>query len=278
MNRYLKLVHYEFTRIRWMYISLFVVTLLSQFGGLFIHTRSTMNRINNIMVRESLSDTAFVQKYGKVGFYDFIQNNIWFTAPIAICIAALLLYVFLIWYRDWIGKNMFIYRLLMLPTSRMNIFWAKLSVIVMTVLGLVAFQLLLLPLINGIYNTLISSTFRDTMSIVDMISLSPFLSILIPQSFILFALFYGVGIMAVIVIFTAILIERSYRWKGIIGGIAYSAIASLIFVLPILISEIWLINYFYPIEIILLEMITGILVIGASIWISFLLIKHKVYV
>jgi hypothetical protein len=278
MNRYLKLVHYEFTRIRWMYISLFVVTLLSQFGGLLMHARSTMDRINNIMVRESLPDTAFVQKYGKVQFHDFAQNSIWFIAPIVLCIAALFLYVFLIWYRDWIGKNMFIYRLLMLPTSRMNIFSAKLSVIVMAVLGLVAFQLLLLPLMNGLYNTLISSTFRYTIPIIDIITISPLLSILIPQSFIQFTLYYGVGVMAVIVIFTAILIERSYRWKGIIGGIAYGALASLIFFLPILISEIWLIDYFYPIEMILLEIITGILVIGASIGVSFFLLKNKVYV
>ena len=41
----------------------------------------------------------------------------WFLGPIALCIAALIIYVFFIWYRDWLGKNTFAYRLLMLPTD-----------------------------------------------------------------------------------------------------------------------------------------------------------------
>src|SRR5690554_452618 len=105
MNRYLKLVHYELTRFRWIYASLLVLTLLFQFGGIFLHTHSVTKSINENMAREALTATDYVQTFGTVGFLDFTQNSIWFFAPIGLCIAALVLYVFLIWYRDWLGKN-----------------------------------------------------------------------------------------------------------------------------------------------------------------------------
>ncbi|MEX1030630.1 MAG: hypothetical protein WDZ91_11395 [Paenibacillaceae bacterium] len=278
MIHYLKLVHYELTRFRFIYASLFVLTLLSQLGGVYFYAHSIMNRINDTMVRESMSDAAYVSKYGTVGFLDFTGISLWFMAPIALCITALVLYVFLIWYRDWMGKNMFIYRLLMLPTARANIYLAKLSTIFLMVLGLIAFQLLVLPLLNSLYNSLVPSIFRYTMPIFDLITIHPLLNILIPQNFVEFVLYYGAGIMGVIIIFTAILIERSHRWKGIIAGIAYVVVASLVFFLPIFLSEIWFINYFYPIEIVLMEIVTGILVIIASLWLSFFLLKNKVYV
>lgn len=278
MNRYLKLVHYELTRFRWIYTSLFVLTLLSQFGGIYLYAHNTMKRINDAMVRESMSDAAYVLKYGTVGFFNYTLNSLWFMAPIALCITALILYVFMIWYRDWLGKNMFIYRLLMLPTSRLNIFLAKVSVIVLLVLGLISFQLLLLPLQSSLYNSLVPSIFRYSMPIFELITNHHLLNILIPQTFVEFVMYYGAGVMGVIIIFTTILMERSYRWKGLFAGIVYGAVACFVFFLPIILSETWFINYFYPMEIVLLEIIAGIIVICASMWLSFFLLKNKVYV
>ena len=45
--------------------------------------------------------------------------------PIALCVAVLIIYVFFIWYRDWFGKNTFIYRLLMLPTASIQYLFSK---------------------------------------------------------------------------------------------------------------------------------------------------------
>ena len=45
--------------------------------------------------------------------------------PIALCVVVLIIYVFFIWYRDWLGKNTFIYRLLMLPTARIQCLFSK---------------------------------------------------------------------------------------------------------------------------------------------------------
>ncbi len=40
MNRYLKLVRYELFRFRKIYYSLFLITLLMQFAGLYFYSRS----------------------------------------------------------------------------------------------------------------------------------------------------------------------------------------------------------------------------------------------
>lgn len=278
MINYFKLVHYELTRFRWIYISLFIVTLLSQLVGLYLHAQTMMNAIHEKMATDTLTEAEYVMTYGVVGFADFTLNSIWFMAPIALCITALLLYVFLIWYRDWLGKNMFIYRLLMLPTSRSNIYLAKASVILVSVWGLIAFQLLLLPLLNSLYNSLVPSVYRYSLPIFDIISIHPILQILIPRSFMEFGLYYGAGIMAVIVIFTAILMERSYRWKGLFAGIVYGSVACVVFLLPLIISEVWFSNYLYPIELVLMESIVGILIICISLWLSFVLLNKKVNV
>ena len=87
----------------------------------------------------------FIEHYGKMSFLNFSQSA-WFLGPIAVCGVTLIIYVFFIWYRDWFGKNTFSYRLLMLPTARINVYLAKATTILLYVLGLVALQLLLLPI------------------------------------------------------------------------------------------------------------------------------------
>ena len=79
---------------------------------------------------------TFIEQYGTLSFFDITQST-WFIGPIALCIAMLIIYVFFIWYRDWLGKNTFIYRLLMLPTNRLNIYLAKATTILLFILGLV---------------------------------------------------------------------------------------------------------------------------------------------
>lgn len=278
MISYLKLVHFELTRFRWIYLSLIVVTLLSQFGGLYFYAKNIMKSIQERTVAETLTEAEFIMKYGEVGFSSFTVNSIWFMGPIALCITALLLYVFLIWYRDWLGKNMFIYRLLMLPTSRSNIFLAKASIILMMVWGLVALQMVLLPLLNRLFNSIVPSVYRYSLPIWDVIITHPVLQILIPSSFIEFMLFYFVGIMGVVVIFTVILLERSYRWKGLFAGIVYGAVACAALLLPWIISEDVFSNYLYPMELLAVELIVGLLIMGISLRLSFFLLNKKVNV
>jgi hypothetical protein len=278
MNRFFKLFHYELHRFRWIYSALLLVTLLSQFIGLYLFVRNYINMADERMVRESLSRSGYAAKYGILDFTQFSSSSLWFMAPIALCVVTLLLYVFLIWYRDWVGKNMFIYRLLMLPTSRRNIYLAKASVILCLVVALIAFQLLVLSLQNMMFNMLVPSEFRGLTSVAEIVRGNPVLRILIPNTFLEFVIYYAAGVIGVVIVFTGILIERSYRLKGLIGGILYSITVAVIFLSPIIISETWLINYIYPVELLVIEAVTGITIFCVSLWISFFLLNKKVTV
>lgn len=277
MNRFWKLLHWEITRFGKMYGVLWLVTLLSQFIGIIVFSIQYMNLVNEQMFRGNLSAAEYAVRSGKTGFHYYSQT-LWFSAPIALCAAALLLYVFMIWYREWFGKNTFAYRLLMLPISRMSVYLAKLGAILLFVLGLVAFQLLTLPLQILLFNSMIPSQLRESLSTADVILYNDLLRMLAPRHFIEFVLFYTAGLMAVLVIFTAILLERSFRLKGAAAGIVYGFAAGFLFISPILVTENWFQNYFYPGEVVTMEILVGSLIIGVSLWFSSYLLRKKVTV
>src|SRR5690625_850564 len=121
MINYLKLVNFEFNRFFKIYAALITITVISQITGVIVMSRNYVSQANRTMYDLGLSQTTFIEQYGSMSFYR-IADTIWVMGPIALCIVALIFYIFLIWYRDWFGKNTFIYRLLILPTERINIF------------------------------------------------------------------------------------------------------------------------------------------------------------
>jgi hypothetical protein len=198
--------------------------------------------------------------------------------PIALCVAGVGFYIFLIWYRDWVGKNTFIYRLLMLPTTRLNIFYAKLTTILLMTLGLVAFQLVILPIEILVLKGMIPNDFRRDLGVSEIISSLPEMSIILPGSVVEFLLYYGAGLLLTSMLFTAILMERSFRWKGIIAGITYIASLVIILITPLLLQEYVLNGFFYAIELLVIEIILGLIVLATTIWVSGFLLKKKITV
>src|SRR5699024_2496402 len=106
---------------------------------------------------------------------------------------SLLFYMFFVWYRDWFAKNTFIYRLLTLPTSRMNLFWSKLSVIMLTVLGLVSLQIILLKAQSFILTMMVPVIYRDDLLLSDILVNFHYLNILVPTTKIGFVVAYALG-------------------------------------------------------------------------------------
>ncbi|MEK5037544.1 hypothetical protein [Sporosarcina sp. FSL K6-3457] len=276
MKRYLKLVNFEVNRFLKLYVVLLGVTILSQIIGVIVNSRSYLNRANEIIYENFLPKSEFIENYGAMSFVDIV-DSVWFLGPILACGVVLIIYVFFIWYRDWFGKNTFSYRLLMLPTARITIYFAKATTILLFVLGLIALQLLLLPVETQVFQWMVPSEFRADMPI-QAITNSPNLSILFPNSFIEFVLYYGGGITAVFIVFTAILFERSFRIKGIIFGIVYCATSLLIFLTPLLVNTFMLNHYLYPMELFFLELAVGLIVLACAIWIGHFLLKNKIRV
>ncbi|MED3690974.1 hypothetical protein P4534_19585 [Peribacillus butanolivorans] len=277
MMRYLKLVNFEINRFSKIYISLLLITLVSQFVGVIIGTKSFLNRAHDIMLEEKISEAAYVTNYGGIDF-THIANTLWFLGPIALSAVALVFYIFLIWYRDWFGKNTFIYRLLMLPTSRLSIYLSKATAIFLMVLGLIAFQIIILPMENALFNSYVPELLLNmNMSTSSIMKFNGVLNLIIPTTFTQFLLSYGAGLMVMSILFTAIMFERSFRIKGIILGLVYCGIAAALFLTPVFVrvSDVF---HFYPGELVGTLIALGIIVTGLSIWLGSWLLKNRVTV
>jgi hypothetical protein len=277
MSNYLKLVNFEFNRIAKLFVVLLGITFVTQLVGVFVESRKYINMANEKMYEEMMSKAQFIEAFGQMSFLQIVRS-LWFLGPIAICVAGVGFYIFLIWYRDWVGKNTFIYRLLMLPTTRLNIFHAKITTILMITFGLVAFQLIMLPIEMLVMKAMIPSEFRNDIGVNEILVSLPELSIIIPTSFFEFLLYYGAGLLTVTVLFTAILLERSFKWKGIFAGVMYCVAAVVVFISPILLDEYVFNQFFYPLELFIFVVVMGFVVFAASIWMSGFLLAKKITV
>lgn len=276
MNRYLKLVNFEFNRFFKLYIVLVIATIIMQIFVVIMESRRYMQEAKNVIYVEMMSKADFIKNYEAFTMQRVVQSN-WFYWSIALCVVVLLIYVFFIWYRDWLGKNSFIYRLLMLPTARLNLYFAKATAILIFVFGLVALQLLLFLIEMQIMKWIVPAEFRVDLPIKEYTDFN-YLSVILPGSLIDFLLFYGMGIVAVCVTFTAILFERCYRLKGIIFGISYGLVSVGFFLMPRLIDTFVLNYYFFPVELFVMEVIAGIIVLIGAVWIGNYLLKYKIRV
>ncbi|MFF2458853.1 hypothetical protein [Peribacillus simplex] len=276
MMRYIKLVNFEINRFSKIYLSLLLITLVSQFAGVLIVTKSLLNDAKEIISNEKLSEAAYVANYGAIDF-THIVHTLFFAGPIALCAVALIFYIFLIWYRDWVGKNTFIYRLLMLPASRLSIYLSKATAIFLMVLGMVAFQIIILPMENALFNSKIPEAFLNEMSIPIITKTSPILAMIIPNNFTEFLLSYGIGLMVMSVVFTAIMFERSFRIKGIVLGLVYGGVTAALFLAPVFIMNGGFFH-FYSNELFGLLLTLGIIVTGLSVWLGSWLLKNRVTV
>ncbi|THE09788.1 hypothetical protein E1I69_21055 [Bacillus timonensis] len=276
MKRYLKLVNFEFSRFLKLYLVLVGITVFFQVIGVIFTSKRYLGRAEKAMVEDMLSKSDFISQYGKISMMDFVQT-LWFMGPIMLSGATLLIYVFFIWYRDWLGKNTFSYRLLVLPTARLNVYLAKATTVFLFVLGLIAVQLVLLPVESRVLQWMVPGEFRNDFTLGEILNIN-YLQLLYPKSFLDFILYYGTGLAGVCVVFTAILFERSYRLKGIFLGILYCGITFLFLLSPLLVDEYVLGNYFYPNELFYLVVGAGLVAWAAAIWIGNYLLNKKIRV
>lgn len=279
MMNYLKLVDFELKRFINIYFVLIGLTIASQITGVIVVSKRYVGEANQAIYGNAMPMAEYVETYGAMDMFQITQT-VWFVVPIGLSAAALIFYCFLIWYRDWFGKNTFIYRLLMLPTARINVFLAKASALFLMVLGLVGIQLILLPIEQMVMQWMVPLELRTDLTLSQIISGSPggFLQLLLPKNFIQFLLNYGIGFMMVFHLFTAILFERSFRFKGIVFGVLYYILINILFVLPILIELFFTKGYFYLGELFVIEIILGLMVTVLSIGMSHYLLNRKINV
>ncbi|MGM8365034.1 hypothetical protein ACLIBG_06050 [Virgibacillus sp. W0181] len=275
---YLKLLNFEVNRIANIFAGLLLLTVVFQFVGQIWITNSYLSEAKDLIQYSGMSQATFIEQYGRIDMFQIVQS-LWFVAPIAIAAGALMFYIFLIWYRDWFGKNTFVYRLLMLPTSRVNVLLAKLSTIMIAVLGLVSFQYILLIIQSTVLKWMVPRDFRVDLTVPEIVGNLEYLSIIMPESFTQFLLHYGAGLTFLMICFTIVLLERSFRVKGAIMGVGYGIVSLGLFLLPYLIL-LFVVekDILYPAEHLFIQIGIGAIVLAVSTWLSSYLIKNKVTV
>lgn len=276
MNRYLKLVHFEVQRFRYVLFGLMALTLIIQSTALVWMTRSQIADLRDAKLHSLMA----VAPEPRISFADMIMNTQrWFATPILISIVVLGIYVFWIWYRDWFGRDTFAYRLLTLPTARRNVYLAKITAILLFIFAMLSFQLLLLPIEKLLFNVTVPSGYREFSFLSEAISASRVFELLLPLDGSKFFIYYGLGIVAIFAVFTAILLERSYRWRGIVYALFYIAACLVAFVVPMLTLGLDRDDAsLYPGEI--LAILTGIyiVILAVSIALGLRLISRKITV
>ncbi|OBZ13569.1 hypothetical protein [Bacillus sp. FJAT-26390] len=279
MNRYLKLVHMEVHRFRWVLAILMGITAICQISSLIWKLNSELS-LKKELLTQDIENRFQLSSPDLLTFeWAIFNTQMWFILPILACIGVLTVYVFFIWYREWFGRHTFIYRLLVLPTARRNIYLAKITAFLLFVFGFISFQLVLLPIEHLLFKLVVPADQRADSHMVDAISRNQALVELIPRQFEQFLYYYGIGTIAVLAIFTAILLERSYRRLGILYGVLYLACCVLAVISPVLFLGYGkLYTFVYPNEIYAILVIMCALVLCLSVWLGMRLLAKKITV
>ncbi|WP_372660966.1 hypothetical protein [Cohnella sp.] len=276
MNHFFKLLHMEVRRFRYILAGLMGVTAIVQLCALFWTVSKELKLRETLMLRPEKTDYVF---HELTFAWAMSSAQFWFLVPVFMSITVLSLYIFFIWYRDWVGRHTFVYRLLMLPTQRRNIYLAKLTAILIFMFVMLSFQLLLLIVENMVFNWIVPSEQGGSSHFADAVSANQALDMLLPHQFGQFVFNNGVGVLAVLVLFTSILLERSYRRIGILYGILYAAGCFAAVIVPL--TTLGIENpgaYLYPGEIIAIVLVIAALLLVLSVWLGLRLLARKITV
>lgn len=235
MNRILTLYNIEFKRIYKLYFLLIGTLFIANLAGVMKTLYDSVKRIsleNNLPMNIDILKTNLGYSF----INEFTKNDIYVYGSMALGVAVLfcLLYATIIWYRDYYSKSKTIYTLLSLPQPRFNIYLAKLIMVIVMIYGVIACQFLfwyvdlnIIKILAGISSPNFTNVYSNMMQSVNQINVvSPYL-----LDFLMIDLF-GV-ILAVVVIFTGVLIERSFKKVGVFLGVGYilSTIIGYVFII-----------------------------------------------
>lgn len=278
MRSYFNLLAFELNRFIKIFMTILVIIFLVQVMTVVFQALSYVSLIKSTVNSDHLSPEQFLQEYWSFSLVD-VTLSLGFIGPILLGFFTILFYMFFIWYRDWYARNTFIYRLLMLPTSRMTIYFAKLTTILLTLLAMVSFQLIYLVVYQKIVKWMVPLVYRTDLPLALLIESSEYLKFFIPSNLSDFLIVYGLGSSFIIVVFTAILFERSYQFVGKAISIVYFLLALGIFVLPVA-SQLILFEYFYLYtnELFYVQMAITMFITFLSLMVSRYLLNKKISV
>ncbi|MCW6659034.1 hypothetical protein NHG25_00885 [Aerococcaceae bacterium NML191292] len=118
-----------------------------------------------------------------------LSHSMVFAMVVGAAIAAMKLYAFYTWIREWRFQGNFIYRLLLLPGKRVTIAYAKLASLMLMIFGLLALQVVFTHAVNLGLQSFVGVNPMQNLDMVTMWSLFDIL--FLPKNFYVFVLFYA---------------------------------------------------------------------------------------
>ncbi|MEG2787530.1 MAG: hypothetical protein RR942_06870 [Romboutsia sp.] len=274
MNKILTLYNIEFKRIYKLYFALIGILFIGNIGGVVKSLYDSIEKIsneNNIPMNLDILNTSI--GFNIIKQFTVKDIYIYGSLLLGICVLMCLIYSLIIWYRDYYSKSKTIYTLLSLPQPRFNIYLSKLITIVVMIYGLIVSQFLFWYIdlnIVKIMADISSPSFTNIYT--NMMQLERELNIVSPY-IIEFLMIDVVGvILAVVVVFTCVLLERAFRKIGILLGITYALLSLIGYICIIGVNST---NFR---TLLISHIIYYILLFTLSIFISYRLINKRFFI
>ncbi|CEP81409.1 hypothetical protein QJR30_12960 [Paraclostridium sordellii] len=274
MNKLFTLYDIEFKRIYKLYAALICMLFIGNLVGVVI---SVKNSVESISLENNLPPNLNILKtnLGLDFINDITIGDIYMYGSFVLAVSVLicLFYAFIIWYRDYFSKCKTIYTLLTLPKQRFNVYLAKLMTVVIMIYGVIVSQILfwyidlnIVKHIAGIGSPGFVNIFKNMMNAGGQINI-------VSPNIVEFFMLDIIGvILAVVVIFTAVLIERCTKKIGIILGAVYILISIFGYIYIIVLSRSLMINLLFW------HITYYIFLLCISLFISYYLINNKISV
>ena len=227
MSKILTLYDIEFKRIKKVYFSILGLLIISNIIWFIYNLNLVSKEVQGILnIRGGLGlfkseeaymiikNGGFMYSLYSLSFFFMILGLIW-------C----LYYTLLTWYKDFSSKTTVAYTLFTLPYNKFNIFLSKLLIVLSFIYGVLATQHILWILEIFIMKSITSINLSEIIYIINYNNLISFLSMgvsIYPLEIFMYYVFSP--ILAVIVLFTGVLIHKSFDKIGGFLGLFYVAI------------------------------------------------------
>ena len=227
MSKILMLYDIEFKRIKKVYFSILGLIIISNLIWFIYNLNLVAKEVQGILnIRGGLGlfkseeaymiikNGGFMYSLYSLSFFFMILGLIW-------C----LYYTLLTWYKDFSSKTTVAYTLFTLPYNKFNIFLSKLLIVLSFIYGVLATQHILWILEIFIMKSITSIDLSEIIYIINYNNLISFLSMgvsIYPLEIFMYYVFSP--ILAVIVLFTGVLIHKSFDKIGGFLGLFYVAI------------------------------------------------------
>lgn len=268
MKKFLNLLTDELIRARSFYLSLLSALFILEF---LLVLRSFINAASDLDLNP--------EPFSKISLVSIFLNSAGFSMILGGAILAMLIYCLYSWMREWVFQDKFIYRLLLLPGSRVTIAYAKLASVFLMIAGLILSQIIIFILTNLIGNLM-----------PDLYNIHPWyltvaqsinsLYIMMPFNPTSTLIVYGLGLVFLLVFFNICIIFFSYRSHGFMKTIVFSSLLTIGHIIAYTLILMMLLQYLTltSSELIGIFIVLNLLVMFLDFWLMHYLMNRYISV